>query len=375
MQKLNYNRLLKIVQTEKPYARRDTVDYPVLERKHSYKTFTPRLENGVTVFDIVYGTRTQREEILNAEHERDAKANGYQVFVEPNKNGVMNTDRSRFYYPKYPNILGIVRPDNTFEFTAKELHQGSSGYLAQMFSRDDFVYAYINTSSRHGGVIMRAQPYQTTKDNNNRIFHPVFRGLRFNTKTLEPHESSRYEVNVYRVNRKASKDYMLRYETLFKVTETMMKAMDQEHFYRAVFEILFAVRPDVEEGFKGLYYYCSFNETERKVLTDKAEELMESAPFDSFVLYGLGANATTPLSSNSLRTVYQRLILKQNPGYYDAMRDPVVVYEALKRRFTKDIYSANPEVMKKVRHESGKTYPPSTWGISILVNNKEVEQY
>lgn len=359
MEKLNYNRLQKITQTEKPYRGRSTVDYPVLERKHGYKYFMPRQDGTDTVFDIVYHHTYEKVVVISAEHERDARANKYTIHED--------VGSSKYYYREIPNIMGVVRPDNTFEFTTNSLHQGSAGFLSQTFGYDK--RGFINTSSRHGGMVMK------TWGSLDRVFHPVFKGLRLDTTTLQPHESSRYEVNGYRVNRGAAKEFMARYEHMFKVCEVMMKTMEQQSFYRTVLEVVMEAYPSAETMFQDRYGYARLPDDVRDKFREKADAMIASAPLDSFILYGFISNANTPLSPHTLKTAYNRLFKNGNPSYYDGMRDPILVYDALRRRFSKDTYTANPEVMKKVRYESGKAYPASHWGVSILVNNQEVEQY
>ena len=359
MEKLNYNRLQKITQTEKPYRGRSTVDYPVLERKHGYKYFMPRQDGTDTVFDIVYYYTYEKVVVISAEHERDARANKYTIHEDAGS--------SKYYYRRIPHIVGVVRPDNTFEFTADQIYQGLARFLSQMF-----VYGspgIINRSSRHGGMVMK------TWGSLDRVFHPVFKGLRLDTTTLQPHESSRYEVNGYRVNRGVAKKFMARYEHMFKVCEVMMKTMEQESFYRMAIEVITEAYPPAEAILKDRYNYERLTDDVRNTLRKKAEEMVVSAPLDSFILYGFISRAHTPLTIYTLKNAYNHLFKIGNPNYYNGMHDPILIYDALRRRFSKDTYTANPEVMNKVGYESGKQYPASDWGVSVLVNNQEVEQY
>jgi hypothetical protein len=47
----------------------------------------------------------------------------------------------------------------------------------------------------------------------------------------------------------------------------------------------------------------------------------------------------------------------------------------VKRRLVKDIYVQNPEVFKEVTYGVGAHVPASDWGVKVIVDGKEVEQY
>jgi hypothetical protein len=265
-----------------------------------------------------------------------------------------------------PNEVGIVRPDNTFEFTAKGLHQGLCMVI------NDFIDGYVYRSSRHGGYVYNVG----TNSRAERVFHPVFKGLRFGLGgNRDVHESSKYQLTGRSVNRKESKQLMSKYADMFKVSEIMAKTMKPEDFVMTAIEV-------VNEAYgidliNAPNSYHHVDEAERSRILARAEEQVSFAPLDSLILFG------TQLDVDGLqfhRLYHQAKNITGNTStgyyaYYSRLLDPLNAVEAVKRKLSRVLYERNPEVMKVRELEAGKPYPQSDWGFTITVNGKEVEQY
>jgi len=112
MQGLNYKRLDGIANSISPY-RGSLNRFPIGDRRHNTKYFLVEEEDKERVFNIVHGQRWTHVSLTKEEYEEHEKQGS------PRLNKYQDGDGSWTYY-KYevsPNILGIVRPDNTFEFT------------------------------------------------------------------------------------------------------------------------------------------------------------------------------------------------------------------------------------------------------------------
>jgi len=115
-----------------------------------------------------------------------------------------------------PNEVGIVRPDNTFEFTTKSLHQGLCMFV------NDFIDGYVYRSSRHGGYVYNVSIKNCTEQ----VFHPLFKGIRFGLgESKDVHELSKYQIFGRSVNRKESRQLMNKYADMFKVSEIMAELL------------------------------------------------------------------------------------------------------------------------------------------------------
>lgn len=51
------------------------------------------------------------------------------------------------------------------------------------------------------------------------------------------------------------------------------------------------------------------------------------------------------------------------------------LFMSVKRRLTKEIYKAHPDIFKEVRFACGEAYPACDWGTKVIVNGQEMEQY
>ena len=357
MPSLSYATLKHITNVTSPY-RGSTNRYPLGDHKRSHKYFLVDYIDNEEVYRIIYGKRWERVFITPDEMVK-YKALGKDVDVNP------QDPEKCWYYDVKPNEMGIVRPDNTFEFTMEYLGIGNSGFL------NDMMRGYLGRSSRHGGVVFTNR---YSSQQNTYAFHPVFKGLRINLESGAVHESSQYRVIGKRVSRKASKDLMKRYELMFKTSETMAKMMESKDFVETVYEVYKEASGidllAAETGYP--YVNRDFNE----LSYEKAESMVESAPLDAMILYGmsLGVESLFPhriqYSIRKLKNSFSNYF-----GYMGMSSDPASIIATTKRKLTKHLYMKYPDVLVESEREAGKFYTGSEWGFTILVNDREVTQY
>jgi hypothetical protein len=276
-------------------------------------------------------------------------------------------DGMAYYHEVKPNEVGIVRPDNTFEFTTNSLHQGLCMFI------NDFIDGWVYRSSRHGGYVYRV----SIKNHTEEVFHPVFKGIRLGLgENKDVHELSKYQLTGRSVNRKESKQLMSKYSDMFKVSEIMAKTMKPEDFVMTAVEVVNEAY-DIDLINMPSSYHHVGDEKKNCILT-KAEEEVNSKPLDSLLLFG------SQLSVDGLqmhRLFHQAKLITGNTGvggylsYYSRLLDPLNTVEAIKRKLSKVLYERTPDVMNVRELEAGKPYKQSDWGFTITVNGKEVEQY
>lgn len=358
MARLEYKSLLNITLTTNPY--RGTKNrYPLVNRKQSYKYFISDYLDGEQVFRIFYG-KTYREVYLpNEEAVAIAVARGEYVVKRP--------EGIPFYHESIQNEIGIVRPDNTFEFTAKYLSQGLCTVL------NDLIFGYMYRSSRHGGYVYSANSSSRDKA----VFHPLFKGIRFGLgEDRNVHESSKYQLLGRSVNRKESKKLMSKYTNMFKVAEIMAKTMKPEDFVMTAIEVANeAYDINLLDEDTGGHVYA--NEAKRKKALEVAESRIESAPLDALLIYAVVYQVD---GAQLYRLYHQGIALKGltasgHNAYYARLLNPESIVEATKRKLSRDLYERTPEVMNVRELEIGKPYGQSDWGFTLMVNGKEVGQY
>lgn len=335
---LAYDRLEKIADNV-PHYRGNKNRFPIANRRENRKYFLVREEDGQRVFDVVYGqsyhgTDLTKEEYETLEAQGCKELHKYQKWDNKGQQIPDAFDYKR--YTRSDNIVGTVRPDNTFEFNQKYYHQGERHYLSA-FSRGWFV-----TDSRRGGLVY----------SHGGVFHPIYRGMRINVETLEP--SVPYEVFIHHVDRKASKALLAKYEHFYKVSEVMLKNMTMSMALDTAKEVVDSIWKD--DG--GTQKYRS-----DEAYFTAAEKLIDDAPLDAFVLYCIALNVG--------RIAYQMRYSNKSMDETSAHDE---LFVTLKRRLSKEIYKAHRDIFKEVKCESGKRYPACDWGVKIVVNGEEVEQ-
>ena len=340
MQGLNYTRLNSISNSVSPY--RGSVNrFPIASRRHNTKYFFVRDDDGQRVFDIVHGQNWKHITLTEAEHDECAK----QGVPRLNKYQDHSTNKWEYYrYEVYPNILGIVRPDNTFEFTADNYGQGDRGILST------YGHGELSTNSRMGGMIWTGRLY----GNGERGAFPIYQGMRVNCESMQPIKP--ITVVGKKVDRKVGKDLLAGYASFYATTEVMTKAMDYEVFVRTMGDVM----NDHMDGDIA---------QDHTVYSAKAEALIHTAPLDAAMLYMMGWDI------GGMRWNLRRF-LDTNFSRYSSNEDtPHTMFLNLKRRLNKEIYKAHEKVFKKVEYVNGEMYPPSEWGYTVMVDGVEVKQY
>lgn len=346
---IQYQALKHITNATKPY-RGSTNRFPLSKRSQSYKYFLVDQLDGEVVYRIVYGKRYKQVFI------EDDQVKLYEVM---GKNVVkpVAEDVKPYFYEELPNELGIVRPDNTFEFTMSSLSQGNSMIL------NNHMRGYVYRDSRRGGYVYNS--YDS--------FHPVFEGLRFQLDdTKNVHESSKYEISGYSVSRKNAKHLTAQYQTMFKVSETIAKVISPQDFAMIICELYKEVIGIDLLNHNSTYY---LGQLDRDTAVKAAEERLQSAPLDALILNGIASDSINGFSPYKIRGVMQHIVNNNGSSYYDRPSDPISMVDIVKRRLSKELYRRNPDVLKKREHTAGVIYPQSDWGFTITVNGNEVKQY
>jgi len=340
MQGLNYTRLNSISNSVSPY--RGSVNrFPIASRRHNTKYFLVREEEGQRVFDIVHGQHWKHITLTKAEHDNLAKQGSTKLRSYQQHDGTWEY----YTYEVSPNILGVVRPDNTFEFTSTSYGQGDRGILST------YGHGELSTNSRMGGMIWTGRLH----GNGTRGAYPIYQGMRVNCESMQP--TKPITVIGRKVDRKVGKDLLAGYTDFYMTTEVMTKAMDYEVFVRTMNDV---VNEHVPSG----DFYL-----DHKEYASVADKLIDTAPLDSAMLYIFAWDI------GNMRWNLRRFVDSQMSRYSAHEDTPHTMFLNLKRRLNKEIYKANEKVFKKVEYVDGEMYPPSEWGYTVMVDGVEVKQY
>ena len=329
MQHLEYKRLLSVTNSVAPY--RGTKNrFPIANRRENNKYFFVEQEEGKTIFNIVYSERYVRKDITKEE---------YDEYLAQSKAAGNSSATGEYYtWERTPNFMGVVRPDNSFEFTGISHAQGDHYFLSRCSQ------GFFNTDSRRGGMLYR----------HGEKMYPIYRGMRVDCKTMRPLDKD-IVITGKKVNRKEGKDLLKQYVDFYKICEVMCKSMDGKTF---------------EETATAIYNeYKATDEAGLNIKTEMAfalaDSLIHQAPFDALILYSLALD------------VYGIRWAVRNGGNHPYHSDisPMNAFEAAKRKLNKYLYSQNKNVFKPVQYAMGEHLPASEWGYTITVGGEEVTQY
>jgi hypothetical protein len=292
------------------------------------------------VFDIVHGQRWKHITLTKAEHDNLAKQGSTKL-----RSYQQHDNTWEYYtYEVSPNILGVVRPDNTFEFTSSSYGQGDRGILST------YGHGELSTNSRMGGMVWIGR----LNADGTRGAYPIYKGMRVNCESMQPIKP--ITVVGRKVDRKVGKDLLAGYAEFYAVTEVMTKAMDYEVFVRTMNDVM-------NDHMGGEIAQ------DHTVYSAKAKAIMEIAPLDAAMLYMMGWDI------GGMRWNLRRF-MDTNFSRYSAHEDtPHTMFLNLKRRLNKEIYKTHEQVFKKVTYTNGEMYPPSEWGYTVMVDGQEVKQY
>ena len=340
-----YKRLEEITKEQKPY-RGSTNRYPTGNRLHTAKNFFVEELDGEKVFKVTYGYSTSRDMITKEEFDALPQRSRHEG------RNYMTNEVEYWHYTTKQYELGIMRPDETFEFTALYLHQGTNMYLTNEF----MPHGMVVCSSRHGGVI-----YKDQWRNPNFMF-PIFHGLRIRTDTLLPHESQNIKLYKKNIDRKLAKPLIDEYGDMMKTSGVMFSAMEMDLFMSEAKEIITtAVNGENTTSVDDLPYLGKASTEKLVAEANKANR--EKRYFDCAVInaYLMDANR-------------MQYILRWGNNNYNGGRTPLSIHQAMIRGLTKRLYK-NEEPFTRNKIVWGNPFPSSDWGFELTVNGEEKTIY
>lgn len=335
MRHLEYKRLTSIANSVTPY--RGTQNrFPIGNRRENHKYFLMGHKDDKAVFNIVFGYRHEKRLITKEEYE--------EYLAQGKAAGHTSGGDECFTWERVPNIMGVVRSDNSFEFTAKTYYQGERGFLSQCSE------GWFYNDSRRGGMI-----YSYNRDGGKKMY-PIYHGMRVDCKYMKPLDED-IVITGKTVNRKQGKDLLKQYVDFYKICEVMCKSMDGKTFEQTATSIFNEYKPINRDTWNWM------EDTEMAFAL--ADSLIHQAPFDALILYALA------LDINGMRWIVR------NGGNHPYHSDiaPVNAFEATKRKLNKHLYRQNADVFKPVHYAMGERLPASEWGYTLTVGGVEVEQY
>lgn len=348
MKYINYQTLVNTMRVQKPY-RGTTNRFPLGNRKQSYKYFLKDTdENGEEILRIIYGKFFKTDEATEEMYDADPTNIHKSVY---NENGIQHI---KYYkYTELPNEMGIVRPDNSFEFTGQRYGQGEMTFLSSLTPYRE----YFKRDCKRGGML-----YVGNRTDSLITMMPIFRNLRVDCDTMKPDPKHRYEIVGRRVNRKESKEFLKQYEDFFKVSEVMMSNMTLSSFAEVCREKL-----DEIDGYTNRSGYFLYRYNCLKIV-EHAMTIMNDAPVDAAALFCIG------MGSRGVDD-FRYVVGRSHRNTDDDTTFAEKYFTNMKRLICELLYENAPDVFAKVPFEFGKVFPQSSWGYQVYVDDVLVLQY
>lgn len=244
--------------------------------------------------------------------------------------------------------LGIMRPDNTFEFT-------NNVWISNLNSLNWYFLGrgkWLTQSNKHGGVIIR---WVGTKD-----ITPVFKNLRINLETGELHEDSKYVVHCKTSDIKRMNQIMQPYEEKFNLAKTFVKAMPIQTFLEDYMNF-------VDERYSSPRDY-SITEFEFK-------GLLQSDPVGAIYSYMHAINV------GNVRNWHERQkeIKKGNASQWwygedPSEKDTLYFYDKVRQEFREKVLVEEDAFTYKSYSWENKRFPTSEWNTVVEVNGKPMDR-
>lgn len=339
MHYLNYEFLQQVHKSVKPY--RGSNRYPMWDRGHRHKYMIPVVENGKTEYHVCYYWRYDKTIITKTEYEAIQDPDVKQEYTLYD----VRRDGTEMYYKqeRVPNVLAIVREDNTIEFVANYMGQGDRHYLSQL-SRGHFW-----SDVRRGGVLYRDISMARTV--------PIFKHLRIYTDTLNTYEHNTYEIVSRRVDRTKAKKVMQEYSEPLKTAEVMFKVMSKESFYMLVHEEDLAVSNIMAD-----VHWQSRNEKYMQLGVDK----IKTDEVAGSILLMLGTY-NSGLAWRAQRYAQEGITFGND-------NEAIQYYDMMTTQFKRAVYIGSHAFVDEV-HKVGERLPSSRWGIDFLINGEKTTGY
>lgn len=339
MSYIDYKRLEEIEQKIPPL--RGTNKYPYFTRyRTSVKHFKPDVLDGEKVYRVFYSYYWGSEELEAEEYKK--LADDIRTAKEMKDWHYQTWSGKYCKYTREEAELGIVRPDNTFEFTATRLHQGDRNILSQMIRRNVF------SDVKRGGVILAHHNYY----NPSGLYLPLFKGQRINLDTMQ--SVVNYEVRIPRVDRKKSSALTVGYKDQMKFAEAMFRSMSVETLREEAKAALDKVEYDGNKSWMHGEYREAVEKRIKEVIN---EDFIEAS---LLMMIHQRTGAIWSMLDNSIYRADENL--------------PIIYYHLVKKSFLKKLKQTNDVFYDEV-FKCNQKYPPNEWGIKVFLNGERVSQY
>lgn len=302
-------RLERIVATDKPYKDSKNA-YPYGDRKYSARHFRV-LENGD--YEIWNMNRTTLDDYLAGKE-------------------------SQHDYRKW-GLVGVVRADNTFEFT-KPIGMSESMLLTEAMNTN------VYNNARLGGAVY-------TKQN---ITHPIFRGLRVDLKTGEA--VTPYTTVHRTLKRKEARELDKQHNEFRAVYKAMLNAMDNRGLLESMIDVMTENEIDNVS-------HADFSVVRR--LIDEKKYL------DAGLLFGATSSRANWYITYAFSSVKNesRSMEEVANSYGGHIKDAANWNPA---KFRKALYKHSPQIFTTEERAAGTKLTAATWGFDTIVDGKIAER-
>lgn len=198
---INYHNLVSTTKYQAPYRNSGNA-YPLGDRKYSSRHF--RKENDGS-FSLWYANRERADRhVTGTEYEGEKR---YADYMENSR-------------------IGVVRPDNSFEFTARGYHQGENMMLSEGLA------GHLYNDVTRGGLMLTKGKFS----------HPVFQGLRIDCSSGKA--VTDYKIFRKVLDRKKANEYMKQYDQFKRVGPMMYQSLTDDGIVEVYDDLLSEYGPE-----------------------------------------------------------------------------------------------------------------------------------
>jgi hypothetical protein len=310
IQYINYANL-EMISRSKPFRGSDNA-YPLGDRRYSSRHFRKEDDGS---FSIWYLNRGVSDELSE---------------------GTIADERKQYIDRCASQKLGIVRPDNSFEFL------NSSGQGENMLLCEGLRGGLTHCANKGGLVFERGQH-----------IHPVFSGLRINCDTGE--SMTDYKLFQAVVNRKQANQYMKQFSEFKTVAPVMLSSMDDAGIIQ-VYDDMYEIHRDSFKDLNGKYVM----------------QLIDEGKYvDALCLFSMITNHLWEIKHGTEVRYKARETGELVPSHL-ASRLPNRFKErtmrVLETKFRDLAVSTQEDLFESKELQAGKELPESKWDLRVTVN-------
>jgi hypothetical protein len=266
---------------------------------------------------------------------------------------------------KQPNLVCIVRPDNTLQVLFTRFGQGMRSWFSSASGLGSINghSGYFTNDSRRGGVIFKS----SMSDKMYPVFYKMVIDIATNT-VVTP-----YRLFTRELKQSATRPIIKKYKPFMDVAEAMLRATEPQVL------IEYAAETYKAHGGSSIFRWQMVDTTvdDPMNMFDLAQKLQDSNPLDAYIFYSLSMSGSNGFYLLNQIKGYMRQT--EDPNSYARLKiDPELVIRTVRSKLFDYLYKnvyAEEVFSRKAVPSNSTAYPTSKWGYVLYCRDQMVHQY